>query len=94
MIISFADRATEELYILGKSKDFPSNILTRARRKMLLINAAKGINELRVPPGNRLELLQGDRSGQHSIRVNKNWRICFEWRDDGVYKVELNNHYD
>lgn len=93
MIQSFANKQTEELFLLGKSRKFPGEIVTRARRKLRLIDAADELDDLRVPPGNRLETLEGDRNGQYSIRINRQWRICFVWNDGDAYKVEINNHY-
>ena len=93
MIRSFADKQTEDLFIGGRSRRFPSDILTRALDKLRYIQAAEKLNDLRTPPGNRLEMLSGDRAGQHSIRVNRAWRICFVWKDGDAYEVELNNHY-
>ena len=68
-------------------------VLKRARSKLDRINYAADINDLRVPPGNRLEKLIGDRARQYSIRVSRDWRICFIWRDGDAFEVELNNHY-
>ena len=93
MIRSFADKQTEELFINEGSRRFPANIITRALDKLRYISAAQKLDDLRLPPGNRLELLSGDRDGQHSIRVNRAWRICFVWEDGDAYNVELNNHY-
>ena len=93
MIQSFADKQTEELFVLAKTRRYPGDIVTRARRKLRLIDAAGELDDLRVPPGNRLEALEGDRAGQHSIRINRQWRICFEWQDGDAYNVEINNHY-
>jgi len=69
------------------------NIERQARRKLLMIEAAPSLNALRVPPGNRLEELKGDRAGQHSIRINDQWRICFVWRDGGAYEVEICDYH-
>ena len=93
MIQSFADKQTEELFVLGKTRRYPGNIVTRARRKLRLIDAAGDLDDLRVPPGNRLEALTGDRIGQHSIRINRQWRICFLWEGSDAFDVEINNHY-
>ena len=68
-------------------------MLSRGLEKLRLIDAAVILEDLRVPPGNRLEALKGDRLGQHGIRINRPWRICFEWRDGDAYNVEVNNHY-
>ncbi|MGD8211323.1 MAG: type II toxin-antitoxin system RelE/ParE family toxin, partial [Desulfobacterales bacterium] len=63
-----------------------------AERKLILIHRAGNLNDLRVPPANRLEALKGKRKGQHSIRINDQWRVCFEWRNDGVYQVEITDY--
>ena len=94
MIKSFNDKATEELFILERSRRYPQEILKRALRKLFLIDAAIALDDLKAPKGNQLKALKGDRIGQHSIRINRGWRICFEWRGDGVYDVEINNHYE
>lgn len=65
----------------------------QARRKLLLLNAATALNDLLVPPGNRLEALKGNRKGQHSIRINDQWRVCFEWRDGGAENVEIVDYH-
>ena len=65
-----------------------------SRRKLILLDAAKSLSELTMPPGNQLESLKGDRLGQHSIRVNKQWRICFVWRDANAYDVEIVDYHD
>ena len=93
MIRSFADKYTEALFQERRTRKFPSDILSRGLEKLRLIDAAVILEDLRVPPGNRLEALRGDRLGQHSIRINRSWRICFEWRDGDAYNVEVNNHY-
>jgi proteic killer suppression protein len=64
-----------------------------AERKLIMIHRAGGLNDLRIPPGNRLEALTGNRKGQHGIRINDQWRICFEWRKDGVYNVEITDYH-
>ena len=93
MIRSFSDRRTENVFNGISEKSFPTSILRRARGKLGRINHAARIEDLRAPPGNRLEALLGDRAGQHSIRVSRGWRICFVWRDGDAWDVELNNHY-
>ncbi len=94
MIQSFADKRTANVFRGLIDGSFPPSILKRAGSKLDRINYATSINDLRVPPGNRLERLVGDREGQHSIRVSRGWRICFVWRDGDAFEVELNNHYD
>ncbi len=74
-------------------KGFPSDLAQAALRKLRMLDAAVGVDDLRQPPGNRLEALQGDRRGQYSIRVNDQWRLCFVWRDDGAYEVEIVDYH-
>ncbi len=81
MIKSFADKRTAALFAGYAVRELPHQMLRRARAKLQALDAAKRLNDLRVPPGNRLEALKGDRAGQHSIRINERWRICFGWRD-------------
>ncbi|QQP91913.1 type II toxin-antitoxin system RelE/ParE family toxin [Skermanella sp. TT6] len=88
MIKSFRDKTTEELFRLGSARRF-SSISKVALRKLDMINAAIALDDLRSPPGNRLEALKGDRYGQHSIRINEQWRICFRWSGDGADDVEI-----
>ena len=94
VIRSFADRHTENVFNGVSETSFPTSLLERARSKLDRINYAASLDDLRVPPGNRLKRLVGDREGQHGIRVSQGWRICFEWRDGDAFAVELNNHYD
>ena len=91
MIKSFASRDTERLFNDEDVRSFRA-IERIARRKLLLINAATRLDDLRVPPGNRLEALRGDRQGQHSIRINDQWRICFRW-NDGAEDVEIVDYH-
>ena len=93
MIRSFADKHTEALFQERRTRKFPADILSRGLEKLRLIDAAVLLEDLRVPPGNRLEALKGNRLGQYSIRINRSWRICFEWRDGEAHNVEVNNHY-
>ena len=81
--------------MLFKSHDVKrfKNIERVARRKLLMINAAMVLDSLKVPPGNRLEALSGNRRGQHSIRINDQWRVCFKWRTDGVHDVEIVDYH-
>ena len=92
MIRSFKDAATARLFA---DEDVPRfrGIERQARRKLLLLNGARTINDLRSPPGNRLEALAGDRRGQHSIRINDQWRICFLWREGGAEDVEVVDYH-
>jgi len=93
MIRSFADKETSRLFHDGVSKRLPVNIHRVARRKLLQIHAAVELDFLRVPPGNRLELLRGDRKGKYSIRINDQWRICFSWSSGDAYEVEITDYH-
>ena len=92
MIKTFASDETEKLFNSYSVRRF-KNIERVARRKLLMLHAATKIDTLRVPPGNRLEALHGDRKGQHSIRINDQWRICFRWTLNGVYEVEIVDYH-
>ena len=93
MIRSYADRATEELANGHAPRRIPADLLARARRKLRQINSAATIEDLRNPPGNRLEALSADRAGQHSIRVNDQWRICFRWLGGDAFDVEIVDYH-
>ncbi len=93
MIKSFSDKYTEELFNRQKVKKFPPSILKVAYRKLLLIDAVERIEDLRVPPGNRLEKLFGDLSGKYSIRINNQWRIVFEWKENNAYEVKIIDYH-
>ena len=93
MIQSFADRVTERLWQRRRSKALPASLHRRALRKLVMIDAADSLQDLRVPPGNRLEKLSGNRKGQHSIRINEQFRICFTWRDGDAYEVEITDYH-
>ncbi len=92
MIRSFADKDTERLFGDQPIRRFAA-FERPARRKLLLIDAASSLDDLRVPPGNRLEALVGDRAGQYSIRINQQWRICFRWRDGDAHDVEIVDYH-
>lgn len=92
MIISFRCKDTEKLFNDLSVKRFKA-IAKAARIKLELLNAVVSLNSLRIPPGNRLESLKGDRLGQHSIRINEQWRICFVWRDDNVHDVAIVDYH-
>lgn len=92
MIHSFACLDTKALFSSQVVPRF-RNIERVARRKLLQLNAATELATLRVPPGNQLEALRGDRKGQHSIRVNDQWRVCFVWREDGAHQVEIVDYH-
>ena len=93
MIKSFADRETEKVYNQHFSRKLPSTIQHIALRKLFMINAAETINDLRIPPANRLETLHGDREGQYSIRINDQYRICFTERNGDFYNVEIVDYH-
>lgn len=93
MIKSFADRATLELYTTGKSKRLPPDIAKRAGRKLEYVHLATRIDDLKVPPGNRLHALGSDRKGQYSVSVNDQWRICFRFVDGDAYDVEVCDYH-
>ena len=93
MIKSFADKQTAAIYQGFQVKRLPKEIQATARRKLKQIDAATSIDTLRVPPGNRLELLKGDRVGQWSIRINDQWRICFSWSDGDASDVEIADYH-
>lgn len=92
MIRSFKCADTEVLFVTGKSKRF-ANIKSVAERKLTQLHAAATLDSLRAPPGNRLEALTGDRQGQHSIRINDQWRLCFVWSAEGVLDVEIVDYH-
>ena len=93
MIRSFADRETERIWTGVKSRKLPADIQRKALVKLTLINRAQTLDDLRTPPGNRLESMKGDRKGTYSIRINDQWRICFHWRDGGAYHVEIIDYH-
>lgn len=93
MIRSFKCKETETIFNLNYSKKFPFSIQRVALRKLRMLNQARNLNDLRVPPGNKLESLKGDRKGQMSIRINDQWRICFEWLENDAYHVEIVDYH-
>ncbi len=93
MIRSFGDRATERLFHREPVKNLAPPLQRAALRKLLLLDAAESLEDLRVPPGNRLEKLTGSRQGQYSIRVNQQWRICFRWSEGGADDVEIADYH-
>jgi toxin HigB-1 len=93
MIQSFADPEAELIWSGRRSRRLPADIQNVALRKLRLLNQAKTLNDLRVPPGNRLEALKSDRQGQHSIRINDQWRICFIWAEGGPKHVEVVDYH-
>jgi len=93
MIRSFRGKATEAIFFGESPKGFPADLVNVARRKLRYLNAAADLSDLRAPPGNRLEALAGDRKGQHSIRVNDQFRICFIWTSEGPSQVEIVDYH-
>lgn len=93
MIKGFANKETELLFLTGQGSRFPPDIVSRARRKLLMIDAATRLDDLKTPPSNRLESLKGKQKGQHSIRVNDQWRICFVWNDGSPERVEICDYH-
>ena len=87
MIIDFSCKETKAIWEGRRSRKLPPHIQQKARRKLRMLNNAKSLNDLRIPPNNRLEKLSGKRQGQYSIRINNQWRICFTWRDEMVFDV-------
>ena len=92
MIESFGDKETEKLW-QGRRTRFPADLLHRAISKLNLLDAATSLETLRIPPSNRLEALKGDRAGQHSIRINDQWRICFRWDSGNSVEVEITDYH-
>ncbi|MBK5956816.1 plasmid maintenance system killer protein [Rhodoplanes elegans] len=93
MIVSFRDPETEIVWTGVRSRKLPPDIQAVALRKLRLLNSARKLDDLRVPPGNRLEALRGDRLGQHAVRINDQWRICFVWRDNNAHDIEIVDYH-
>jgi proteic killer suppression protein len=93
MIESFKGRIAESIFSGRRTKGLPVDIQQRARRKLRMLNAAKVLEDLRAPPSNRLEKLKHDRSGQYSIRINDQWRICFTWKNSNATDVEIVDYH-
>ncbi|MEK6742928.1 MAG: type II toxin-antitoxin system RelE/ParE family toxin [Nitrospirota bacterium] len=93
MIKTFKDGETQKIYSRERSRKLPSDIQQVALRKLRMINNAKNINDLRIPPANRLEKLSGNRAGQYSIRINDQWRVCFAWKDGDAIDVEITDYH-
>ena len=93
MIDSFKDKETKKIWDEIYSKRFPKDIQRIGLRKLILINRSKDVNDLRIPPGNRLEQLSGDRKGQYSIRINAQWRICFVWNNGVASEIEITDYH-
>ena len=93
MIQTFADKEAQQLFVTGKSKRLAPDLIRRAIRRLEYINLAKTLDDLRVPPGNRLHALKGDREGQFSISINDQWRICFRFIDGDAYDVRITDYH-
>ena len=93
MIKTFSDKHTHECYVSGKSKRLPSDVLKRALRRLEYIDLASSLEDLKVPPSNRLHALKDDRQGHHSISINDQWRICFRFADGDAYDVEITDYH-
>jgi proteic killer suppression protein len=93
MIKIFANKETQQLFVRGESKRLPSELIKRTIRRLEYVNYATSLNDLRVPPSNRLHALKGDRKGQHSISINEQWRICFRFIDGDAYDVEITDYH-
>jgi toxin HigB-1 len=93
VIVSFRDDETATVWSGGRSRRLPQEIQVVALRKLRLLNNARRLEDLRIPPANRLEALKGDRRGQHSIRINDQWRICFVWRENNAHEVEIVDYH-
>jgi proteic killer suppression protein len=93
MIRSFKDKEAAKIYSRQRSKRIPADLQQVALRKMRMLNNGVNLDDLRIPPANRLEKLSGNRAGQHSIRINDQWRLCFEWRDGDAYEVEIADYH-
>jgi proteic killer suppression protein len=94
MIRSFADAETAQVWDGRQSRRFPPDIQATALRKLMMLNRSRTLTDLRVPPANRLERLKGKRAGQWSIRINRQWRVCFVWRDGDAENVEIVDYHD
>jgi len=93
MIRSFKDKEAQQIFNRERSRKLPDTLQRVALRKLRMLNRAMNLRDLRVPPANRLEKMKGDRAGQHSIRINDQWRICFEWRGNDAFEVEIIDYH-
>lgn len=93
MIKSFRSKETENIFHRQSAQKLPNNIQRNALKKLLILDAAESLKDLRIPPANRLEKLSGDRQGQYSIRINQQWRVCFEWDKGNAYNVEIVDYH-
>ena len=93
VILSFHDKETKKIFDGIHSNKYPTEIQRNARKKLYHIHAAISLNDLKIPPGNKLHSLSGQRKGEHAICINKQWRICFIWKDNNAYKVEITDYH-
>ena len=93
MIKSFRDSETEKIFQRRRSRRLPPDIQQTSLRKLRMLNNAYSLEDLRIPPANHLEKLSGERSGQYSIRINSQWRVCFEWSEGDAYQVEITDYH-
>ena len=93
MIKTFADKETQQVFVKGKSKRLPPDLIRRAIRRLEYIHWATTLNDLKIPPSNRLHALKGDREGQYSISINDQWRICFQFIEGDAYDVEITDYH-
>jgi len=93
VIQSFADKDTQRVFARERLRRWSTELQRLALRKLLILDAAEELGDLRIPPGNRLEKLSGDRAGQYSIRINDQWRVCFRWSDGDAYDVEITDYH-
>ena len=93
MIKSYRGKAAQQIHSRKRAPHFPTDVYRVAQRKLLMLDAATALNDLMVPPSNRLEKLHGDREGEYSIRINDQWRVCFKWRDGDAFDVEVTDYH-
>jgi len=93
MIKAFNCKETERIFNGRFSSKLPQNIQRGAERKLIMVHRARDLNDLRIPPANHMKALKGERKGQHSVRINDQWHICFEWHKEGVYNVEITDYH-
>jgi len=93
MIKSFNSKETEKIWEGNFSKEYPNDIQNIARKKLRMLNNSFDLSDLKIPPSNRLEKLKGDREGQYSVRINNRWRICFIWKNNDCYNVEITDYH-
>ena len=93
MIVSFKNKTAEAINAGSAPKGFPTDLVRAAQRKLFMMHSADELRDLMSPPGNRLEALKGNRAGQHAIRINAQWRVCFTWKQDGAHDVEIVDYH-